>query len=253
MGASASRRRISPRQRRTAYHEAAHAVAAHVLGMPIDRVEMWSLPAREIPTKWGGQCEPDIDWCLEHRPRHETSIWTDDDLFEKLVPGPAERRLAVQRGWRDPGEDHFCTDFIEVVDRLMEEEPPGSEYLSAATSARIDAAHERGYQFVADDANWRAIEAVAAALLEPITRGEFACLKGPQVHALIREVLGETEPSPAEQWAIAQAERPPKSARARIRKLRTGVRQITEARLKARGLSPEDVERKLEEYGLLPR
>jgi len=191
----------------TAYHEATHAVAAHVVGIPTACVWVDERPARDIPRPGvGGRHDPDRRWIRAHKGLGDPAA-DDDNLFLKLAPGPAERRLALRRGWRDPGPDHFCSDFIEVVEALMVLVPPGSEHLSDAALDRLRVAEERARQLVADDASWRAIEAVAAALLEFIARGEFARLDGPRVHALIRAALGESEPSAAERWAIAAHER----------------------------------------------
>jgi hypothetical protein len=198
-----TRSRISPAKRSAAYHEAAHTVAAYALGIPTDEVWMWNLPVHTIRGQGGiaGQHTPNRDWMRDHIGMGAPED-NDDKLFLSLAPGPAERRLAIERGWRDPGPDHFCSDFIEIVDKLMEKEPPGSEHLSDASIDRLRVARERAQRFIDDDTNWRAIEAVAAALLAHIARDEFARLDGLDIYPLIRAARGESEPSAAEQWLV---------------------------------------------------
>lgn len=145
----------------TAYHEAAHAVVAYRLGVRIAYAHVVSgsyahLRKRGVTTL--GMC------ALARADLHKLS--DDDAHFLKLAPGPAESRRRVERGMKPLVVD-YPSDLGDVVEFLLDNgSDHTAERLSESSYARLDAAHTRARAFVADDANWRAIQAVAALLLE---------------------------------------------------------------------------------------
>lgn len=192
-----------------AYHEAAHAVVSHVLGMPAAslRIEV-GLRKQMKPGDLAGRYQHEVGWLIQHL--HDAGV-RENRLLVGLASTQAERRLIAERGWRVrmSGEmfyspDGHASDWIEIVDRMIAALPPGSKHLSSEALESLRLAEERAGALV--DAHWAAVEALAAALLDTCYVQDKWGLGGLEIHRLISEALGETEPSPGEQFLMQQEE-----------------------------------------------
>jgi hypothetical protein len=183
------KRRLSPQQQRWAYHEAAHAVAAHVVGYQVEHIIMSNLPAKTLAYNARGQ----VQFYGAFANVEMRGYYDDDRLFVALAPDGAERRLCLERGWLLDrfGLSWMVSDAYEAMQYFMERTPPGTQRLPDEDNARITRALARSAQFVEEPAHWRAIVAVAEAILAFIRRDEFAYLSGDEVHALIRAAMEE--------------------------------------------------------------
>lgn len=180
----------------TAYHEAAHAVASESVGWGTASLRMTRAAPGELPpSALLGEHLPDMRRVARQRLNPEAR--GDLAMFIKLAPGPVEYRLCQRFGWADlDADDDECEDWEEVVWDLLSEELAGATRLSERSISRLRRAEERARLFVADETNWRAIQAVADSLLDAcVSRGEWG-LAGAQVRAIIEQshVIGTAPP-----------------------------------------------------------
>jgi hypothetical protein len=177
-------KRVSPQEQerqRLAYHEAAHAVAAYLHGYRVVRVWIDPLGA--------GKPYPTIQGTTEfHNDRSNRDAW----MKIVLAPDGVERRLCRERGWPlwpgDP-EDWEISDWWQITfgpSRLREE-------MGWRSVRRYKMAYEWSAAFANDDANWRAVTAVAEALLSSPVRDDGTMrLSFPTVGPIIYRALKES-------------------------------------------------------------
>lgn len=127
----------------TAYHEAGHAVVALALDRPVHRVSV--LPNRERL----GQCEFGKS---RYRPSED---WLEREILIALGGYAAEARHTGTYGTEEADHD------LRYVRRLVLQRK--SERAAARYEERMLAKVEA---ILADDANWRAVELIAAELLK---------------------------------------------------------------------------------------
>lgn len=178
-------KRLSPTQQRTAYHEAAHAVAAHLHGWEIICVQASHLPAKKMKRHARGT----VYYTGHYTKPQDPDNW----LRVTLASGDAERRLCRERGWKldESVSSWEPSDWYQVVRYFYSRRPEGTTKIASEDAQRIIAAQRWAARFAQDAANWRAIVVVAEAALDFLRRDQFAYLLGDDVHAMIAEALKE--------------------------------------------------------------
>jgi hypothetical protein len=190
-------RRLTDGDKRTAYHEAAHAVAGHLLGWTIERVTVLSDEHVEAHGGLGGNPFGVVNGRVSFTNRHPVRGEPDAEVVSvNLVGHAAERRLCQELGWSDPGEDleegydlfdgPYYFEFANPDNPTPDEQRTADEYERA-----FRAGVEQSRRFIADDTNWRAVKAVAETLLAHEERDGYAACSGEGTHALIRQALNE--------------------------------------------------------------
>lgn len=127
----------------TAFHEAGHAVVALALDRPIHKVSV--LPGRDLL----GQCQFGKG---VHRPSDD---WLEREILIALAGLAAEARHTGQYDRLAAGRD------LRVVRKLAAQR--AGERQADRLERRMLAKTEN---MLADDANWRAVEAIAAELMK---------------------------------------------------------------------------------------
>lgn len=168
-----------------AHHEAGHAVAIHVLGLPLGSV---SIKHNRQLRKYGEtfmQETLDLEVSLENRLM----------IFAAGIEG--ELMVYQQNGWKIQkieARRTKLTDYSNSIAILKNADMVSpSEGLLDKQETILSLASAQARELLAN--NWTAVEALSSALLE----AEDDCISARQAHIIIRQALGETEIGPGEQ------------------------------------------------------
>jgi ATP-dependent Zn protease len=127
----------------TAYHEAGHAVVALALGRPVQRVSI--LPDRERL----GHCE------FKKGKFKPSEDWLEREILIALGGLAAEARFTGDYAWGGAARDHRYVHSLAVQ--------RAGERQAGRLTQRLLAKAEH---LLAQESNWRAVELIAAELLE---------------------------------------------------------------------------------------
>jgi hypothetical protein len=175
---------LAPQEReRTAYHEAAHAVAAYRHGHYVWKIvfnpqviEKKVRLLRDAPAQaW---VEHDGDF-------HGLADYRDTAMRILFAPDGVERRLCRERGWplwEGDDERWEISDWWQIVFGPSRRKAE----LGWNSARRQKMAYEWSAAFAADEDNWRAVVAVAEALLAaPVGDDGSVCLEWPKTHEIM--------------------------------------------------------------------
>lgn len=141
---------LDPRLVATAYHEAGHAVVALALGRPIQRVTI--VPGK---THAGlaslGQCH------IQKGRFRPSKDWLEDEILILFAGMAAEAQVTGDYCTAGAKQD------LLAIRRLVESRAGGGERQVARLERRL---LDKTEHLLADEANWQAIQRIAAQLLE---------------------------------------------------------------------------------------
>ncbi len=165
---------------RVCYHEAAHAVLAHLLGKTVTSIRIHT--PQQTMKDFRGQTHhtwhDGLVGAFGSPEEHARSLaaHAEDDWCVLVASSAGERILARLRGWQGYGPTHHASDYLNslMLMRRQLSDEAYSEYL-----ANLDAAEDRAEQMLSQDAHWRAVEAIAQALLHNYAGGTWMPLDDP--------------------------------------------------------------------------
>lgn len=142
--------RSDPRLVATAYHEAGHAVVALALGRPIERISI-------VPGKTHAGLAS-LGRCHIQKGRFRpTKDWLEDEILILFAGMAAEAQVTGDYCTAGARQD------LLAVRRFVESRTGGGERQVARLERRL---LDKTEHLLADEANWKAVEAIVGQLLE---------------------------------------------------------------------------------------